>query len=101
MSDLKHQVESFSSRAEDIVDKFGQPLKPYIPAIGRFLIVVTFLEDALRITTQWPDQISYMQDYRHFPRGISHLFLGLNVIVRLLGTTALFPLSLSILNKYY
>jgi ER-derived vesicles protein len=37
----------------------------YMPAIGRFLIVVTFLEDALRIITQWSDQILYLHDYRH------------------------------------
>ena len=37
----------------------------YLPAIGRFLIVVTFLEDALRIITQWSDQLSYLHDYRH------------------------------------
>ncbi|KAI9489211.1 SURF4 family-domain-containing protein [Zychaea mexicana] len=86
MSNIKEQVETFSSRAEDIVDKIGQPLKPYIPAIGRFLIVATFLEDALRIITQWADQISFMQDYRHFPKGLSHLFLGLNVAVMLAGS---------------
>ncbi|CDH55919.1 surf4-domain-containing protein [Lichtheimia corymbifera JMRC:FSU:9682] len=86
MSDLKLQVESFSSKAEDVIDRVGQPLKPYIPAIGRFLIVVTFLEDALRIATQWSDQNTYMQDYRHFPRGISQIFLGLNVIVMLAGS---------------
>lgn len=37
----------------------------YLPAIGRFLIVVTFLEDALRILTQWSDQLTYLKDYRH------------------------------------
>lgn len=37
----------------------------YMPAIGRFLIVVTFLEDALRILTQWSDQLLYLHDYRH------------------------------------
>lgn len=36
-----------------------------MPAIGRFLIVVTFLEDALRIITQWSDQVLYLHDYRH------------------------------------
>jgi len=36
----------------------------YLPAIGRFLIVVTFLEDALRIMTQWSDQLLYLHDYR-------------------------------------
>ena len=37
----------------------------YLPAIGRFLIVVTFIEDALRIITQWSDQLVYLKDFRH------------------------------------
>jgi hypothetical protein len=37
----------------------------YLPAVGRFLIVVTFLEDALRIMTQWSDQLTYLHDFRH------------------------------------
>lgn len=37
----------------------------YLPAIGRFLIVVTFLEDALRIFTQWTDQLTYLREFRH------------------------------------
>ena len=81
MSDFKQQLEDFSSKAEDIIDRVGQPLKPYIPVIGRFLIVVTFLEDALRISTQWEDQLLFMEQRRHFPSVLSHLFLGLNVIV--------------------
>jgi hypothetical protein len=40
-------------------------LRRYLPAIGRFLIVVTFLEDALRIITQWSDQLLYLHEYRH------------------------------------
>ena len=46
------------------------PLKAsrYLPAIGRFLIVVTFLEDALRIVTQWNDQLVYLHDWRHCKR---------------------------------
>lgn len=81
MSDIKQQVEAFSSKAEDVVDKIGQPLKPYIPLIARFLIVATFLEDALRIITQYSDQSFYMVESRGFPSFLSHLFLGGNVIV--------------------
>ena len=40
-------------------------LTRYLPAIGRFLIVVTFIEDALRIITQWGDQLLYLKDFRH------------------------------------
>ena len=40
-------------------------MRRYMPAIGRFLIVVTFLEDALRILTQWSDQLVYLREFRH------------------------------------
>ncbi|KAJ8656963.1 hypothetical protein O0I10_007297 [Lichtheimia ornata] len=86
MSDIKEQLEVFSSKAEEIVDRLGQPLKPYLPILGRFLIVATFLEDALRISTQWEDQILFMEHSRGFPSGISHLFLALNVVVMLAGS---------------
>ena len=89
----------------------------YLPAIGRFLIVVTFLEDALRIITQWSDQLLYLNDYRHstvdsffsihrsappeayenssithflkitVPWGLTHLFLLVNVIAMLTCST--------------
>lgn len=45
------------------------------------MIVVTFLEDALRIVTQWGDQKYYLQKHRGFPWGISHIFLLVNVLV--------------------
>lgn len=72
-----------TSKIEDLLDNYADPIKPYLPAIGRFLIVVTFLEDALRIITQWGDQLSYLKDYRHIPWGITHMFLFVNVIIML------------------
>lgn len=55
------KVRVWSSFAEDQIDILSQPLRPYLPALGRFLIVVTFLEDALRIVSQWGDQLWYLQ----------------------------------------
>jgi len=55
------KLRALSKTVEDNVEIYSQPLKPHLPAIGRFLIVVTFLEDALRIVTQWSDQIWYLQ----------------------------------------
>ncbi|KAK5054461.1 hypothetical protein LTR84_001352 [Exophiala bonariae] len=75
------QIREQTSKIEDWLTSVGEPLKPYLPAIGRFLIVVTFLEDALRIITQWGDQLTYLRDFRHIPWGITHLFLIFNVIV--------------------
>ncbi|KAI8336127.1 SURF4 family-domain-containing protein [Chlamydoabsidia padenii] len=86
MTAMKSRLEHVSSTMEDIIDKVGQPLKPYIPVIARFLIVATFLEDALRISMQWTEQLGFMELRRGFPRGLSHLFLSLNVIVMLFGS---------------
>ncbi|KDQ60183.1 hypothetical protein JAAARDRAFT_32563 [Jaapia argillacea MUCL 33604] len=82
------KLRAFAEQVEDYIDTFSQPLRPHLPAIGRFLIVVTFLEDALRITTQWSDQLWYLQRHRKFPWGISHIFLFINVITMLLGSGA-------------
>ena len=58
-------IREQTSKIEDWLDSLSEPVKPYLPAIGRFLIVDTFLEDALRILTQWTDQLVYLHDYRH------------------------------------
>ncbi|ORX97059.1 SURF4 family-domain-containing protein [Clohesyomyces aquaticus] len=73
-------IREQTSKIEDWLDTLSDPVKPYLPAIGRFLIVVTFIEDALRIVTQWKDQLTYLHDYRHIPNGLTHLFLIINVI---------------------
>ncbi|KAF2173248.1 hypothetical protein M409DRAFT_17192 [Zasmidium cellare ATCC 36951] len=73
-------IREQTSKLEDLLDTYSDPIKPYLPAIGRFLIVVTFLEDALRILTQWGDQLEYLYQYRYMPWGLNHLFLIVNVV---------------------
>lgn len=63
--DPLEKVRVAARQIEDNVDIWTQPLKPYLPAIARFLIVVTFLEDSLRIVTQWSDQLWYLQRCVH------------------------------------
>lgn len=81
-------IQAYSTKLEDVIDKATHPIKPYIPILARFLLIVTFLEDALRITMQWPEQRWYLEQHMGFPRGISHLFLGGNVIVMALASSA-------------
>ena len=76
-------IRQQTSKLEDLLDSYSDPVKPYLPAIGRFLIVVTFLEDALRIITQFSDQLRYLQDFRRIPWGLTHLFLIANVVTML------------------
>ncbi|KAG6334909.1 hypothetical protein ID866_4180 [Astraeus odoratus] len=84
--DPLEKLRAMGKQVEDAVEIYSQPLKPHLPSIGRFLIVVTFYEDALRIITQWSDQLWYLQS--HFYWGFSHLFLIFNVIVMLAASTA-------------
>jgi hypothetical protein len=63
-ADPENPVEKlryYAKQIEDYVEIYSQPLRPHLPAIGRFLIIVTFLEDSLRICTQWGDQLWYLQ----------------------------------------
>ncbi|KAI1659734.1 SURF4-domain-containing protein [Daldinia decipiens] len=80
-------IREQTSKIEDVLDTISEPIKPYLPAIGRFLIVVTFLEDALRIITQWTDQLVYLNSYRHIPSGLTHLFLIVNVLTMIVCST--------------
>jgi hypothetical protein len=54
-----------SRAALQFCQAYANIMYSYLPAIGRFLIVVTFIEDALRIVTQWNDQLVYLKDFRH------------------------------------
>ena len=67
-------IREQTSKIEDLLDTYSEPIKPYLPAIGRFLIVVTFLEDALRIVTQFSDQLRYLQDFRHSKLDVPAVF---------------------------
>jgi uncharacterized membrane protein YphA (DoxX/SURF4 family) len=86
--DPLEKLRVFGKQVEDAIEVYSQPLRPHLPAIGRFLIVVTFFEDALRIVTQWSDQLWYLRTHRHFYWGLSHIFLFLNVIIMLAASSA-------------
>ncbi|KAI3631519.1 hypothetical protein MIR68_010402 [Amoeboaphelidium protococcarum] len=80
------QVSEISAKVEEVLDSLAQPVKPYIPSIARFLLIVTFLEDSLRIMSQWSDQLYYLQNYQHIPWGIAELFLIVNIGLMLGGS---------------
>lgn len=52
------KARQISSKAEDWIDAASRPVRPYLPGLGRFLIVVTFLEDAIRIISQMDGKLS-------------------------------------------
>ncbi|KAJ3081888.1 hypothetical protein HK102_002075, partial [Quaeritorhiza haematococci] len=79
-------VQSYTSKFEAALETVSQPIKPWLPGIARFLLVVTFLEDSLRIISQWGDQVYYLERHRGFRWSTAEIFLGLNVMVMLAGS---------------
>ncbi|KAJ1832874.1 ER-derived vesicles protein erv29 [Coemansia sp. RSA 2711] len=74
------QIRNVSEQTEDVLEKVSRPLKPYIPWVARALLVSTFIEDSVRIMVQWQNQLYFLQAFRGFPWGVSHVFLLLNVV---------------------
>ncbi|KAK9477891.1 SURF4 family-domain-containing protein [Lipomyces japonicus] len=79
-------IRQQTSKIEDALDRVSGPIKPYLPAIGRFLIVATFIEDAIRIVSQWNDQVFYLHSYRGIPRFLTSIFLFVNVTAMIIGS---------------
>lgn len=69
------RIQKLSFHAEEYINRVANPIKPYLSHIGRFLLVVTFFEDAFRICVQYPEQFDYMKNFRSLPGPIAHLFL--------------------------
>lgn len=84
-----NKVESFAKKAEDFLDEYFGPLKPYVPAIGRLFIVATFYEDAIRIFSQWTEQVYYLHVYRKYWKWLTVMFLFTNVVLMLAASTLL------------
>ncbi|KAJ1919044.1 ER-derived vesicles protein erv29 [Mycoemilia scoparia] len=80
------QVKQASEKAESVIETYTRGLKPYLPVLGRALLVSTFIEDSIRIFMQWQSQLFFLQGYRGFPWGLSHLFLALNIAVMMSGS---------------
>jgi uncharacterized membrane protein YphA (DoxX/SURF4 family) len=78
--------ENYSDKLDNNLDIYLGFAKPYVPSIGRFFIVATFIEDSLRISTQWKEQVYYLSTYRNLYEWIVKLFLLLNIIGMIFGS---------------
>ncbi|TGO44237.1 hypothetical protein BCON_0565g00010 [Botryotinia convoluta] len=66
---------------EAFMKDHSDTIKQYIPLMGRFLIIVTFLEDAFTIVTEWKNQLIFLNQYRKIYYGVANLILFTNVVL--------------------
>lgn len=83
-----NKVHYYSEQLDIFLGNVGTPIKPYLPIIGRFLIVATFFEDGFRIFSQWDDQVSYIWTFRGLPRFLTVFYLALNIFLMYAGSAS-------------
>ncbi|KCV69602.1 hypothetical protein, variant [Fonticula alba] len=76
----------FLQSTEEIVDQVSRPIGKYLPYVARFLIVLTFLEDAIRLFMNWDEQMSYLISRRGFNGYFAMFFLTSNIMLQTLGS---------------
>ncbi|OAV87036.1 hypothetical protein PTTG_08272, partial [Puccinia triticina 1-1 BBBD Race 1] len=78
---LGQRLHAHAAAAERALDRLSRPLKPHINKLARFLLVSTFIEDALRISNQFHEQKDYLIDDQEYPDWFVVGFLLTNVVL--------------------
>lgn len=80
-SNLKRSIQAYSATIEGLIESVSRPVKPHLNKLGRFLLVSTFIEDALRIFHQFDEQKDYLTDDAEYPEWFVTGFLISNVVL--------------------
>ncbi|KAA1101148.1 surfeit locus protein [Puccinia graminis f. sp. tritici] len=74
-------LRKYSAPIEALIENLSRPVKPHLNKLARFLLVSTFLEDALRISNQFYEQKEYLIDDQEYHDWFVVGFLAANVIL--------------------
>lgn len=80
------KFQHYTEQVDQYLGKIGAPVKPWVPAIGRFFIIATFFEDGYRIYSQWHSQVHYIWKFRGVPKIITVSYLALNIMLMYAGS---------------
>jgi len=66
------------------MEKMGKIFQKCLPFVGRFLLVLTFIEDAIRLIWQWDQQSKFLRR-QGLTHGFEDAFLYLNILAQVIG----------------
>lgn len=76
----------YTNKAEIIADKIIKQSRTILPTLGRLFLVSTFIEDGIRMWTQWNDQRDYIAYHWHVYMFFGTLFVIFNLLAQLIGS---------------
>ena len=81
----KSTYSEYISKAEDLADDVLRYTKRYLPHTARVCLISTFLEDGIRMWTQWGEQRKYMEDLWGMGGFLSFIFVLVNLVGQIAG----------------
>jgi len=79
MADQHQIIQQLEEHAENIIKK----TRKYLPHIGRFCLISTFVEDGIRMINQWGEQRDYIESVWSCGWFLAVTFVFLNMTVQL------------------
>ncbi|KAG9508801.1 Surfeit locus protein 4-like protein [Fragariocoptes setiger] len=74
---------AYTDRAEEHAERLLTKTRSVLPTIGRLFLVSTFIEDGVRMWSQWADQRDYIAYHWNLPVFLGTLFVIYNLLAQL------------------
>lgn len=84
---MNFNSNQYANQAEVVAESIIKLSRSFLPTIGRVFLVSTFIEDGIRMWTQWADQRDYISYHWNLPMFLGTLFVIYNLITQLVGST--------------
>lgn len=80
------ELARLTNRAELFADKITRQSRTILLTLGRLFLVSTFIEDGIRMWTQWNDQRDYVAHHWQVYMFVGTLFVMFNLLAQLTGS---------------
>ncbi|CDS41327.1 surfeit locus protein 4 [Echinococcus multilocularis] len=78
--------EEFLAKLEDVADGVIRRSRRYLPHVARLCLISTFIEDGMRLLTQWSEQIDFIRHVWGVGSFFAGLFIFINILLQFTGS---------------